>query len=171
MPHPNIQPYLDRLDLPAHVEVLTYGGNDIQEVLVSAKVVVTDFSSVVFDAAYIGHPIVYYQFDQDEAFGGTHTVRQGYFSYEEDGFGPVVYTENEALSAIEGIARAGFVPSDEHAERMERAFPARDAASCRRVIDAIRAVDRPEMVSESVRAPIAPKNRRTPTKPVTHQEV
>jgi CDP-glycerol glycerophosphotransferase (TagB/SpsB family) len=162
MPHPNIQPYLARLDLPPHVEVLTYGGNDIQEVLVSAKVVVTDFSSVVFDAAYVGHPIVYYQFDQDEAFGGTHTVRQGYFSYEEDGFGPVVQTEDDALDALERIAADGFAPSPEHAARMASTFPQRDDQSCARVVDAIRAIDAPEPVAASVPAPEAPSVRPTP---------
>lgn len=162
MPHPNVQPYLDQLDLPDHVEVLSYGGNDIQEVLVSAQVVVTDFSSIVFDAAYVGRPIVYYQFDQAEAFGGTHTVRQGYFSYEQDGFGPVVATLDGALDALEDIARAGFEPSPEHAARMERTFPVRDDGSCARVVDAIAAIDRPEPLRAAVTAPIAPPNRPTP---------
>ncbi|MGC5167029.1 CDP-glycerol glycerophosphotransferase family protein [Luteimicrobium sp. DT211] len=164
MPHPNIQPYLSRLDLPAHVEVLSYGGNDIQEVLVSAKVVVTDFSSVVFDAAYVGHPIVYYQFDQDEAFGGTHTVRQGYFSYEDDGFGPVVQTEDQALDALERIAGDGFEPAPEYAARMEATFPERDDQSSARVVRAIAAIDAPEPVDASIAAPLAPPLRPTPTR-------
>ncbi|MBD5786372.1 CDP-glycerol glycerophosphotransferase family protein [Cellulosimicrobium terreum] len=163
MPHPNVQPYLAQLDLPGHVEVLTYGGSDIQEVLVSARVVVTDFSSIVFDAAYVGRPIVYYQFDQAEAFGGTHTVRQGYFSYEEDGFGPVVQTLDDAVGAIAEIAAAGFVPAPEHLARMGAAFPARDDRSCARAVTAIAEIDRPEAVGATRPAPPAPPTRSTPS--------
>lgn len=162
MPHPNIQPYLRDLDLPADVEVLTYGGHDIQEVLVSAQVVVTDLSSIVFDAAYIGRPVVYYQFDRDEVFGGSHTVRQGYFSYVEDGFGPVVTTLDGAVEAVAEIAAGGFVGSDEHRARMEAAFPARDENSCERVLAAIRRIDTVEPAGSHVVAPQARPNRPTP---------
>jgi CDP-glycerol glycerophosphotransferase (TagB/SpsB family) len=165
MPHPNVQPYLDRFDLPADVETLTYADNDIQEVITSAKVVVTDFSSIVFDAAYIGRPIVYYQFDQAEAFGGAHTVRQGYFSYEEDGFGPVVQDEAGAVKAVEEIARAGWEPSAEYAARMARTFPARDDGSSARVVEAIRGLGRRLSAQEARTAvvlPKAPANRPTP---------
>ncbi|WP_240916243.1 CDP-glycerol glycerophosphotransferase family protein [Sanguibacter sp. HDW7] len=162
MPHPNIQPYLDQLDLPADVEVLTYGGNDIQEVLVSAQVVVTDLSSIVFDAAYIGRPVVYYQFDRDEVFGGSHTVRQGYFSYTDDGFGPVVTTLDAAIESVAEIAASGFVGSEEHRARMEAAFPARDEHSCERVILAIERIDVVEPPGTHVTAPDARPNRPTP---------
>lgn len=165
MPHPNIQPYLDQFALPPYVETLTYADNDIQHVLTSAKVVVTDFSSIVFDAAYIGRPIVYYQFDQAEAFGGRHTVRQGYFSYEDDGFGPVVHGEDEVVDALRTIAAAGFEASPEDAARRDKTFPTRDDGSSARVVAAIRALDRRLDLSEGttpVTLPSAPPNRPTP---------
>jgi len=165
MPHPNVQPYLEEFALPDHVETLTYADNDIQHVITSAKVVITDFSSIVFDAAYIGRPIVYYQFDQAEAFGGTHTVRQGYFSYEDDGFGPVAYEEQDVITALEKIATDGFVPSPEHRKRSEDAFPHRDDNSSARAVAAIRALDRrmtPEEAVTAIDIPEAPTNRPTP---------
>ena len=161
MPHPNIQPYLGQLGLPEDVEVLTYGGNDIQEVLVSAQVVVTDLSSIVFDAAYIGRPVVYYQFDRDEVFGGRHTVRQGYFSYEADGFGPVVTTLDGTIEAVAEIAAGGFVGSQEHRRRMEAAFPARDEGSCERVVAAIGRIGTVHRGGPIV-APVTRPNRPTP---------
>lgn len=165
MPHPNVQPYLDEFGLPDHVETLTYADNDIQHVITSAKVVVTDFSSIVFDAAYVGRPIVYYQFDQAEAFGGTHTVRQGYFSYEDDGFGPVAYEEPDVITALEKIATDGFVPSPDHQRRGQLAFPHRDDQSSARAVAAIRALDHRKTPQEAVTAvdvPPAPANRPTP---------
>ena len=165
MPHPNIQPYLDQFALPPYVETLTYSDNDIQHVLTSAKVVITDFSSIVFDAAYIGRPVVYYQFDQAEAFGGRHTVRQGYFSYEDDGFGPVVHREGEVVEALRIIAAEGFEASPEHAARRDKTFPVRDDGSSARVVAAVRALDRQLDLAEGttqVSLPVAAPNRPTP---------
>ena len=65
-------------------------GQNVQEIFASARVVVTDYSSMAFNAAYIDRPLVYFQFDPDTMFGGGHVGRQGYFEYERDGFGPVV---------------------------------------------------------------------------------
>lgn len=164
MPHPNMQPYLHRLSVPQHVKLLSYDSSDIQENLAEARVVVTDFSSVVFDAAYIRRPIVYYQFDQAEAFSGAHTVRQGYFSYEEDGFGPVAYTEQEALDALEAIMLNGHPPM--YIERMNRTFPHSDDNCSARVIQAIRELEQPlsiEAASRTIELPVAPPNRPTPT--------
>lgn len=164
MPHPNIQPYLASLDVPDHVEVLTYAGNDIQEVLVSARVVVTDFSSIVFDTALIRRPMAYYQFDQAEAFGGTHTVRQGYFGYPEDGFGPVVETEEALLAALRDIAQDGFELSPLYQERAAAAFPAPDDGACERVLHAVHELDTPTS-DAPVAVPPSPPNRPTPRVP------
>src|SRR5690606_12503957 len=126
MPHPNMQPYLSDLALPESVEVLTYADNDVQEVLCSSSVVVTDFSSIVFDAAYIDRPVIYYQFDQVEAFGGSHTVRQGYFDFGSDGFGPVCHDEASVVSELSKVASNGFEMEAVYQARVGEAFGDRD---------------------------------------------
>ena len=47
-------------------------------------------SSVAFDFAYLGKPVIYAQFDKEE-FYEKHDYKAGYFNYERDGFGEVVY--------------------------------------------------------------------------------
>ena len=67
------------------------------------SLLVTDYSSVFFDFAYLNKPVIYTQFDK-ETFFDSHSYNQGYFSYEEDGFGPVCYdiesTVNEIIKSI-----------------------------------------------------------------------
>ena len=89
LPHPNIQPILGQLDLPAHVKALTFAGTDVQELFARSRLLVTDYSSVAFNAAYIDRPTVYFQFDRERVLSGGHVGRAGYFDYERDGFGPV----------------------------------------------------------------------------------
>lgn len=59
---------------------------------------VTDYSSVAMDVAYLGKPVVYYQFDY-ERFRTFH-LEEGYFHYEEDAFGPIAAEEAQVLAAI-----------------------------------------------------------------------
>ncbi|MBQ3420962.1 MAG: CDP-glycerol glycerophosphotransferase family protein, partial [Romboutsia sp.] len=60
----------------------------ITQLLSRAKIFITDYSSIHFDSAYIGNNNIYYQFDREEFFKGH--AGKSYFSYENDGFGPVV---------------------------------------------------------------------------------
>ena len=59
---------------------------------------VTDYSSVFFDVAFLRKPVVYYQFDEEE-FRKYH-YQKGYFDFRRDGFGPVCTTQEALLGAL-----------------------------------------------------------------------
>jgi CDP-glycerol glycerophosphotransferase (TagB/SpsB family) len=141
LPHPNLQPLLPYLDLPSHVEPLTYAG-DVQALFARARVLATDFSSVAFNAAYLDRPVVYFQFDEEVVLAGGHVGRAGYFDYRRDGFGPVTTTADEAVEATIAALRHGSGPAEPFAERVARTFPLRDGRCCERVFAAIRATTR-----------------------------
>ncbi|UUT35744.1 CDP-glycerol glycerophosphotransferase family protein [Microbacterium elymi] len=134
MPHPNMHAYLDRFDLPADVRVVSYDDVDVREMIVRARVLVTDYSSTAFNMAYIQRPIVYFQFDRDEYFT-SHTERPAYFDYERDGFGPVTTEADAAVAAVDD-ALSGTLDGV-YAERMRLTFPVRDGQNCRRVFEAM----------------------------------
>lgn len=104
---------------------------------------ITDYSSTAFEVAYLKKPCLYYQFDKEEFFSGTQIYAKGYFDYERDGFGPVAYTEDELLDALEGLAACGFEPQEPYRSRMEETFPFRDGKCCERVYEAIKSLDEP----------------------------
>jgi len=141
MPHPNMRPYLADFAVPAHVEVLSYREADVQQVLASASTVLTDYSSIAFEAAVVDVPLVYLQFDAHEFFNGMHIGRRGYFEYERDGFGPVTHDVNSAVDAISEIADNRFQVAPEYASRAREAFPVRDGRNCERTIGAMKALD------------------------------
>src|SRR4029077_10737454 len=114
LPHPNLQPLLSLMDLPGHVQTLSYEGQDPQELFARARVLVTDFSSVAFNAAYLERPVVYYQFDAESVLGGGHTGRQNYFEYPRDGFGPVADTRDVAVDAVIEALTHGPSPLPEY---------------------------------------------------------
>lgn len=137
LPHPNLAPHLTAMNLPDHVRALSYD-DDVQAVLARASHVVTDYSSVAFDAAIIDRPILYFQFDYDEVHSGAdHIGRRGYFSYVRDGFGPVTTTLAEAESALVDLIDAGKAPSPDYAARVRETFTVRDGHACARVVNEI----------------------------------
>ena len=60
-----------------------------QELFVKSSLLITDYSSIFFDFAYLGKPIIYSQFDIEEY--RKLQFPEGYFNYENDGFGPICY--------------------------------------------------------------------------------
>ena len=143
MPHPNFQPILGQLDLPAHVRALSFTGVDVQALYARAALLITDYSSVAFNVAYLDRPIVYFQFDRADVMRGGHMGRQGYFDYYRDGFGPVVLDVEAAVAAIVESIERGPVPAPIYQERIDLTFPVRDGGACARVVAAIEEMSRP----------------------------
>lgn len=142
-PHANIQPYLDEFKVPNYIRVIHHYDGSIQDVFLSSAVMLTDYSSVGFEMAYIHKPVVYYQFDEETVFGGQHTYQKGYFDYRKHGFGPVVTDEDSLMQTLEDIfARDGQV-SPTYLERMQHTFIFRDGKNCERVYNAISNIDVP----------------------------
>ena len=116
-------------------------GIDYQKEFQNNALLITDFSSVAFDFAYLKKPVVYTQFDIDTFFQGQ-VYSKGYFEYERDGLGPVCYDYETTLQTIidyvENDCRLDPV-YDERGNRFYRWF---DAENCRRVYEDIKALDR-----------------------------
>jgi CDP-glycerol glycerophosphotransferase len=71
--------------------------DDIQEILVHADVLVTDYSSVCFDYLQADRPIIYYVYDL-ESYG--YETRSFYIDYEKKITGPFARNEKELLALI-----------------------------------------------------------------------
>lgn len=135
-PHPLMSEYAHDFRAPAWVEVQpSYELDTVQALFADAALLVTDFSSVAFDVAYLDRPVVYYHFDMDGALSGKHSYTRGFFDYENDGFGPVCETEDAVLDAIKTALSGHERP--EYARRRAGAFTFRDGRNSERVYDAI----------------------------------
>ncbi|WP_371528910.1 bifunctional glycosyltransferase family 2 protein/CDP-glycerol:glycerophosphate glycerophosphotransferase [Streptomyces sp. NBC_01283] len=70
--------------------------HDVSELLCLADVLVTDYSSIMFDFALLDRPLVHFAPDLD-----AYTAERGsYFSLRDDAGGPVVETEEELLRVL-----------------------------------------------------------------------
>ncbi|MYS16325.1 glycosyltransferase [Streptomyces sp. SID4982] len=139
MPHYEIRPYLKhfRIDHPSITVSTT--GRDVQLAMRECSMLVTDYSSVFFDVAYMGKPIVYTNFD-DESFYSKH-YKRGYFDLGRDGFGPACATVDHAVEEIIGSIERGFEVEPQYRRRAEEFFVLRDTNNCRRAYDVIASMD------------------------------
>jgi len=109
---------------------------DYQKAFRENALLVTDYSSVAMDFAYLKKPVVYCQFDI-EKFYGTHTYSKGYFDYEEAGFGPVCYDYESAVKTIIKYVENDCLEERKYADRVDDFFAYTDRKNCERVYNAI----------------------------------
>lgn len=102
-----------------------------------ASLLVTDYSSVAFDFAYLRKPLVYFQADTAEFYAGQ-LYDKGYFSYEEDGFGEVLYSADTLIDTLLTYMEAGCVMKPEYRRRVDEFFTFNDKNNSRRVYEEIK---------------------------------
>lgn len=118
------------------ITVLRWQDVHISELLREAGTMITDFSSVYMDFAYMKKPLVYFQFDQD-AFRQGH-LPVGYFDYERDGFGPVCKEEPELLYHLEKMFRNECRMDEKYRHRVSDFYTLHDRKNCERTYLAVR---------------------------------
>lgn len=135
-PHYEVQKYLRHFQSGSDRIILAdFANYDVQTLLKESKLLVTDYSSVFFDFAYMRKPVIYFQFDQDEFFSKHYN--RGYFSYQKMGFGPVTESVESTVDAMIRSAECGFLPTDTYRKRMEVFFPLYDQKNCERIYQCI----------------------------------
>ena len=135
-PHIELQDELDKFKSPSDRVILaSWRDYDVQTLLMRCRLLITDWSSVFFDVAYMEKPVIYYEFDMED-FRKYH-YQEGYFSAEKHGFGPVAGTEEELVDAVYECAGNDFWMQKKYRDRLEAFFPVRDEKNCERTYQAL----------------------------------
>lgn len=135
-PHPAMQKYLtDFKTGNNHVIIAPENKYDMQQLLMESAMLITDYSSIYFDFAYMRKPLVYYQFDYEKYRKGQY--QEGYFSYIEDGFGPVITKEYQLLEEIERVINNEFKIEKKYQSKVDSFFAFFDQDNCKRTYEAI----------------------------------
>ena len=138
-PHPNIQPYANRFKHDARVTFLS-AQMAYRDVYATSNLMITDYSSAVFDFAYLRKPVLYCHFDAETIFEGSHVYTKGYFDYERDGFGEVMYDLESTVDKIIEYVENGCQLKEVYKDRIERFFAFNDQNNCRRVLKKVLAL-------------------------------
>ncbi len=107
---------------------------DAQDLLLAADALVTDYSSIMFDYAQTGRPIVLFVYDLEHY---RDDLRGFYLDLEEIAPGPVVRTSDEVIGAIARLDSLGTEFADRLAAFRAQFGSLEDGAASDRVIDAV----------------------------------
>ena len=134
--HPNMQKYEKHfIGLSDRIIVSDNVKDDLQTLMKTAAMMITDFSSVFFDFAYMCKPLIYYQFDLEKYREGHY--QKGYFDYEQDGFGKTCYDMDAFKKECLNIINSDFVMEEEFKRRVEEFFEFHDNNNCERIFNEI----------------------------------
>ncbi len=114
-----------------NIVVAKFADYDVQQLLKESALLITDFSSVFFDFAYMNKPAIYYQFDEE--FYYSHHYEKGYFDYRKDGFGKVCINSDECLEEAERLFDKKFALDDNYKDRIQKFYPICDDKNCERI--------------------------------------
>lgn len=137
-PHPSMQQYLKLFDIGKQnrITIASKEKYDIQQLLMESSLLITDYSSIYFDFAYMKKPLIYYQFDYEKYRAGQY--QEGYYVYSKDAFGPVVRTEAEILSWLRRQLLMDCKMESEYESKVDCFFAYHDNKNCERTYLAIK---------------------------------
>ena len=135
-PHQMMQRFVRLFSSPSpHIIVADWHQYDVQPLLKESALLVTDFSSIHFDFAYMKKPVIYYQFDEEKFFS-DHNAR-GFLDYRTMGFGERIEKEEELISRIAECAEKEFQLQPVFEQRINNFFPLHNARNCERIYQEI----------------------------------
>ena len=124
------------IDFDQHegVEIIpATSGVSYEQILCEASLMVTDYSGIQFDFAYMRKPIVYYhpaalppQYDD------------GGMNYQTMGFGPICTDHETVTDAICSYMNADCSNSDEYIQRADDFFAFDDHKNCERIYQTVK---------------------------------
>lgn len=118
---------------------------DYNKLLSEASLLVSDYSSVIFDFAYLKKVIVYSQFDSS-TYWGNHFYEKGYFDYEKNGFGPVCSDYNTIVETIIKYIENDCKIEKKYLKRVNDFYEYFDTNNTKRIYDEIIKFDKQKEV-------------------------
>lgn len=122
------------------VKILSTNDIEIQDIIKKASLLITDFSSIFTDVAYMNKPIIYYQYDKED-YTIKHVcadLNSSYFDFEKDGFGEITSNESELIDTIDVYIQSNFNLKDKYQNRINKFFSLHDNNNCERIYNEIK---------------------------------
>lgn len=121
------------------VKIIDLENADIQELLIKGALLITDFSSIHTDFAYMHKPILYYQYNKIDYIKHIgQCALDSYFDFERDGFGKVVKDKDSLIKNIEDIIAKNFLEEEIYLKRIKNFFILHDNKNCERIYNEIK---------------------------------
>lgn len=134
--HPTISSQIDDFKPLDGIEVKSPVGINYEKILTESSLMVTDYSGVQFDFAYMRKPVVYYH----TPLLPPHYEEGGFF-YDTMGFGEICIDEKQLVDTLCEYMENDCAMKEFYVERANEFFAYSDHKNCERVYNAIKNFD------------------------------
>ena len=133
--HPKFREFIGQFETASdRILLFDYDKKPINEMVMEASMMVTDYSSVSWDMYYMEKPIVFYQFDY-----ARYMEEQGsYIDMTKELYGDRAETPDELFSLLLEYVKNGFAEKKKYADLRSTYLPCRDGLQCQRIDKAIK---------------------------------
>jgi CDP-glycerol glycerophosphotransferase (TagB/SpsB family) len=118
-----------------NIQIAQQGEYNVQMLLQVSNLLITDYSSVLFDFAYMGKPFISYQFDYEKFINSRKD--KAFIDFKKDLPGYIIENENQLIETIFNIDKNNYQVNKEHTIKLKDYFYYNDKNNCKRVFEAI----------------------------------
>ncbi|MDY2627658.1 MAG: CDP-glycerol glycerophosphotransferase family protein [Lachnospiraceae bacterium] len=129
--HPIVSPQADDFDKNDYVDIIPATGDmSYEKIFCESSLMVTDFSGVQFDFAYMRKPLVYLHHKDI-----PQHYEEGTFHYDTMAFGEICHDNNELVDLLCEYMKNGCRMKDEYRRRADDFFAFNDHDNCKRIYE------------------------------------
>lgn len=133
--HPYFNSYLELFEIDGTViDKHDYLDADIAQEIMKSSLMISDYSSVVWDMFYLGKPIIFYQFDQSEYLA----KEKAYMDYRTELFGDCAFNVESVIDYLITYIENGFSEDKKYAKMRQIYFNYFDKNNSQRIYEAIK---------------------------------
>ena len=131
--HPIVSPQAEDFDKNPYVDIIPSTGDmSYEKMFCESSLMITDYSGIQFDFAYMRKPIIYYHPVELEAH-----YEEGSYHYDTMAFGEIVRKREELVNLIISYMEEGCHMKELYRMRADDFFEYDDRENCRRVYEDI----------------------------------
>lgn len=130
--HPTLISNKDDYDKNDYVKIYSATDINYEDILTEAKLMITDYSGVQYDFAYMNKPIIYFHTSMLPPCYGD-----GMMNYKEMGFGQIVSNEDELINEIKKLFTNKFINDEKYSKRINDFFEYLDYNNCKRIYEVV----------------------------------
>lgn len=144
--HPIVSSQLDDFDKNDYVDIVpAVGDMSYEDMFCESALMVTDFSGIQFDFAYMRKPVVYLHHKDI-----PQHYEEGTFFYDTMGFGEICHDNDELIDLLIEYMRNGCHMKEEYVRRADDFFYYDDHDNCKRVYETMVEYQEKNILNQSV---------------------
>ncbi len=138
--HPSFLTHEEEFGFNDSVNILDIN-EPYRKIYSKSSLVVTDYSSAIYDFIFLRKPMIYCQFDREDFFK-KHMTENVELDYENEGYGEIVTDVESAIDLLIDYMKNDCLLKDKYRERIDNVFVYNDKNNCQRVYERIIETDK-----------------------------